>query len=127
MNAQTMEEILPKLLEFLTEDGYKKKYFHEKGGDSSCVYVLRFQKGRDYFDWREVSGADEVHTIAYVNGEYRFPNLKKLYPKEYRKFAFKHLLKRTSIQERRTFVAEILKREFSSSKPDFFGIPETVK
>ena len=127
MNAQTMEDNVLKLLEFLEADGYKKTYFHEKGGDSSCVYVLRFQKGKDYFDWREVSGADEVHTIAYVNGEYRFPNLKKLYPKEHRNFFLKHLFKRASMQERRAFVAGILKKEFSSSKPDFFGILKTVK
>ena len=49
--------------------GFTYRYFYEKGGDSSCVYVYRFQKGKHFFDLREVSGGDELNFVVYANGE----------------------------------------------------------
>ena len=120
MSETFTAETIKNLLTPLTEKGFSFTYMHEKGGDSSCVYIGRFQKGRDFFDWREVSGADEIHLVAYVNGEYRFPSLKKTYKKEFRAFKFKHLFKRATMAKRREFIASLLRKEMQ--KPDFFGI-----
>ena len=116
--AETIKNLLAPLL----EKGFSFTYTHEKGGDSSCVYIGRFQKGRDFFDWREVSGTTEIHFVAYVNGEYRFPSLKALYKKEHRAFAWKHLFKSATLHEKRMFYAELLIRELNGDKLDFFGI-----
>ena len=120
MNEAFTAETIKNLLYPLTENGFSFTYTHEKGGDSSCVYIGRFQKGRDFFDWREISGADEIHLVVYVNGEYRFPSLKSAYKKEFRAFKMKHLFRRATLGERREFMASLLKKEME--KPDFFGI-----
>ena len=37
-------EIMKKLnARFLDERGFSFEYFHEKGGDSACVYICRFR------------------------------------------------------------------------------------
>ncbi len=72
--AETIKNLLAPLL----EKGFTFEYTHEKGGDSSCVYIGRFRKGKDFFDWREVSGGDEINFVAKVDGQYRFPSLKHL-------------------------------------------------
>ena len=104
------------------EKGFAFEYFYQKGGDSSCVYVCRYQKGKDYFDWREVSGANEIHLVVFVNGEFRFPNLFSLYKKEYRAFRWKHLFKKPNIDEYRALFAKLLCLELASGKDNFFGI-----
>ncbi|MBQ8685832.1 MAG: hypothetical protein IJ514_06655 [Clostridia bacterium] len=104
------------------ERGFAFEYFYQKGGDSSCVYICRYKKGKDYFDWREASGSNEINLVVCVNGEYRFPSLRSLYKKEYRAFRWKHLFKRSTLAERRTFFASLLCKELASDKPDFFGI-----
>ena len=110
------------LMKPLLEKGFLFEYFYQKGGDSSCVYICRFKKGKDFVDWREVSGGTEINIVASVNGEYRFPSLKLLYSKEYRKFKLQHLFKKPTVTERRAFVAKLLIAELNSGKPDFFGI-----
>lgn len=115
--AETIKDLLSPLL----EKGFTFEYTHEKGGDSSCVYIGRFRKGRDFFDWREVSGGDDINFVAYVRGEYKFPSLKHLYKKEFRAFSFKHLFKRATLMEKRKFYAVLLIKELQT-KPDFFGI-----
>ncbi len=114
--AETIKNLLAPLL----EKGFVFSYFHEKGGDSSCVYIGRFQKGKDFFDWREISGGDEINLVAYVKGAYRFPILKNLYKKEFRAFGIKHLFRRATLTEKRSFYAALLLKELE--KPDFFGI-----
>ena len=109
------------LMQPLMDKGCFFEYFYEKGGDSSCVYICRFKKGKDFFDWREVSGAEEVHIVTCVKGEYGFPNLQALYKKEFRKFRFQHLFHKATMDEKRAFVAQLLNSELSS-KPDFFGL-----
>ena len=104
------------------EKGFTFDYFYEKGGDSSCAYICRYKKGRDFFDWRELLGGTEITFVVYVDGQYDFPSLKKYYPKEYRSFCLKHLFKKASLDERRVFYASLLNKELQSGKPDFFGI-----
>lgn len=123
MNQIEMAEEIQKLTAPFLGRGFSFRYFYEKGGDSSCVYICRFQKGKDFFDWREVSGSAEIHIVAFVNGEYRFPSLKSFSPKLYRKFQLKHLFKRPTLTKRREFVAELLKTQFNSDKSNFLGIP----
>lgn len=120
MNGNLTPETMKELLAPLLEKGFVFSYFHEKGGDSSCVYISRFQKGRDFFDWREVSGSDEVNLVVFVGGEYKFPSLKLRYKKAFRKFAWKHFFRRATMQEKRKFYAELLLSE--RNNPDFFGI-----
>ncbi len=120
MNANFTAETIKDLLFPLLEKGFAFVYTYEKGGDSSCVYIGRFQKGRDFFDWREVSGGDDVNFVVFVNGEYKFPNIKLRYKKQMRGFAFKHLFKKASLAEKREFYAKLLLGEINA--PDFFGI-----
>ncbi len=123
MNGNFTAETIKELLSPLLEKGFSFEYFHEKGGDSSCSYVGRFRKGKDYFDWREVSGSEEVRFVAFVGGQYRFPSLRSLYKKEARGFALRHIFRKATMVEKRAFYAKLLLRELD--KPDFFGIALT--
>ena len=123
MSVQSIADDIKDLMSPFLEKGFVYEYFYEKGGDSSCTYVCRFKKGRDYFDWRETSGENEVHLMAFVGGEYRFPSIKSMFPKESRVFLVKHIIKKATFQEKRIFVAELLKRELSKGEADFMGIP----
>ncbi len=120
MNENVTAETVKKLLAPLLARGFAFEYFNEKGGDSSCVYISRFRKGKDFFDWREVSGSEQINLVVFVDGQYKFPNLKGLYKKEMRGFALKHLFKKATFAEKRAFHAKLLLRELE--KPDFFGI-----
>ena len=123
MNEVQSAEKIKKLTAPFLEKGFSFQYFYQKGGDSSCVYICRYQKGKSYFDWRENSGGKEINIVVCVNGEFRFPSLKSLYPKEHRAFQIKHIFKKASVEERRKFIATLLNAELLSGKPDFFGIP----
>ena len=105
------------------EKGFVFSYFHEKGGDSSCVYIYRFQKGKDFFDWRETSGTNELHFVVYANGEYAFPNLEKRQAKIFRAFKIKHLFKRATMDEKRQAFAAALNAELLAATNNFFNIP----
>jgi len=118
--VQSAEEIKALTLPIMGK-GFSFEYFYQKGGDSSCVYICRYKKGRDFLDWREVSGGDEINIVVSLNGEYRFPSLKTLFSKQYKAFKRKHIFKKASLAERRAFVAECLLEELNT-KPDFFGI-----
>ncbi len=122
MNEVVSAENIKKLTAPFLEKGFSFSYFYQKGGDSSCVYICRYQKGRDFFDWREVSGGNEINIVVYVDGAYRFPSLKTLYPKQYRAFKMKHLFKKATTDERRAFVADLLNAELSKNETEFFGI-----
>ena len=103
------------------ERGFLYEYTYEKGGDSSCSYIYRFKKGRDYFDIRELSGGDEINLVVHAGGEVKFPPLKFLYKKEYKAFFWKHFFKKSTREDRRKFMAELLVKHLQSN-PDFFGI-----
>jgi hypothetical protein len=122
MNEIVSAEIVKKLTQPILEKGFTFEYFYQKGGDSSCVYVYRYKKGKDFWDWREVSGSNDIHIVVCVDGTYAFPSLKYLYKKEHRLFNVKHLFRKPTMEEKRRFVAELLCKELASGKPDFFGI-----
>ena len=102
------------------EKGFTFEYTYQKGGDSSCVYIYRFRKGKDYFDWRETSGTYEIHLVVCVDGQYAFPDLYKKYKKETRAFAWKHLFRGATVEEKRVFFASLLCKELTADT--FYGI-----
>ncbi len=120
MNEVFTPETIKNLLAPLLEKGFTFTYTHEKGGDSSCVYIGRFQKGKDFFDWREVSGGNEINFVVFVGGGYQFPSVKYRYKKQMRGFRIKHLFRKATLAEKRAFYAELLLQELKN--PDFFGI-----
>ena len=122
MNEVVSAENIKSLTAPILEKGFTFEYFYQKGGDSSCVYICRYKKGKDFLDWREVSGGDEINIVVSVNGEYAFPSLKTLFPKQYKAFKRKHFFKKPSVAERRAFVAACLLEELNSGKSTFFGI-----
>ena len=86
------------------------------------MYICRFQKGRDFFDWREVSGAEEIHLVVKANGQFVFPNLKAKYKKTVRAFFWKHIFKKATMDEKRDLFAQMLLQELALSPKNFFGI-----
>ena len=112
-----------KLTAAFIEKGFAFSYFHEKGGDSSCVYIYRFQKGKHFFDWRETSGTNELHFVVYANGQYAFPSLEKRNAKLFRAFKVKHIFKKPTMDEKREIFAAALNAELRISTDTFFGIP----
>ena len=56
MDEKPFEKIIEKEFAFLFEAGFYYEYTYDKGSDSSCVYIYRFRRGRDFFDFRTVSG-----------------------------------------------------------------------
>ena len=121
MNELQIEKEMKAAFAAFIDRGFTYRYTYEKGGDSSCVYIYRFQKGREFFDLREVSGGDELNFVVYARGEYQFPLLKRLYPKEFSTFRRKHFFRRATKEEKRAFFAEILTAHLEKN-PDFFGI-----
>lgn len=122
MNEIIMAENVKKLLAPFLEKGFVFEYLYQKGGDSSCVYICRFKKGKDFVDWREVSGGNEINVVIYQNGGYQFPSLKTKYKKECRAFAFKHMFKQPGLDERRAFIAELLCKDLAENPDNFYGI-----
>ncbi|MBE7077815.1 MAG: hypothetical protein E7377_03815 [Clostridiales bacterium] len=122
MNEVFMAERVKELTRPILEKGFLFEYFYQKGGDSSCVYICRFKKGKDYLDWREVSGGDEINIVVCVGGEFHFPSLKSMYPKRYRAFRWKHLFRNPTVEEKRVFIAELLCEELGKGETEFFGI-----
>ena len=107
-NELQIEKEMKTAFAYFLERGFSYHYFYEKGGDSSCVYIYRFQKGRDFFDLRENSGGDELNFVVFANGEYQFPSLKYLYKSEFRSFKFRHLFRAPTRKEKREFFALLL-------------------
>ena len=121
MNELQIEKEIKAAFAAFIDKGFTYRYTYEKGGDSSCVYIYRFQKGKEFFDLREVSGGDELNFVVYARGEYQFPLLKRLYPKEFSAFRRKHFFRKATKEEKRAFFAEILTRHLNENE-DFFGI-----
>ena len=115
-----IEKELKTLFSWVLERGFSYEYTYEKGGDSSCSYIYRFKKGKDFFDLRELSGGEELTFVVYVNGQYRFPSLKARYKKEFRAFFWKHFFKKPTRAEKRTLFALVLKKQAETG--DFFGL-----
>lgn len=122
MKQTESEIIIQQLNQPLLDKGFTFSYTYQKGGDSSCVYIYRFQKGADYFDWRETSGAFEIHFVAFVKGEYRFPNPRKIWKKDWWLFRLKHLFSPASVDEQRKLFASFIQKELDKNNGEFFGI-----
>ena len=119
-NELVIEKEMKTAFAYFLEKGFSYRYFYEKGGDSSCVYIYRFQKGKDFFDLRENSGGNELNFVVFANGEYQFPSLKYLYKAEFRAFQFRHLFRAPTPKEKREFFAKILTERAKSGS--FFGL-----
>ena len=119
-NELIIEKEMTTAFAYFLERGFSYRYFYEKGGDSSCVYIYRFQKGRDFFDLREVSGGDELNFVVFANGEYQFPSLKYLYKKQFRAFKLQHLFHAPTKKEKRDFYAKLLTEHAKTG--EFFGL-----
>ena len=104
------------------DKGFVFEYSYQKGGDSSCVYIYRYKKGRAYFDLREVSGSTDITFVVYVNGGYVFPSLKMLYKDEHRAFFWKHLFRKATRMDKREFITGLLKKQLAKNPTEFFGI-----
>ncbi len=120
MNEVISAEQIKKLTAPILEKGFSFEYLYQKGGDSSCVYICRYKKGKEYLDWREVSGGEEINIVVYTGGAFQFPSLKYLYKKEHRAFFWKHLFKKATMAEKRAFVAALLNKQLESG--NLFGI-----
>lgn len=121
MDEKPFEKIIEKEFTFLFEAGFCYEYTYDKGSDSSCVYIYRFRRGRDFFDFRTVSGGKERNTVAFANGQYVFPNLKLRHKKAFGAFHRKHFFKKATDEELWAFAAQLLKAESESGT--LFGIP----
>lgn len=118
---QPYEETVKKLFGFLLDAGFVYEYTYDKGSDSSCVYILRFRKGRDFIDLRTVSGGAERNLVVFSGGQYLFPSLRLRHKKEFRAFRLRHLFSRPDETERLAFEAALLRSEISGGS--LFGIP----
>ncbi|MBQ8885610.1 MAG: hypothetical protein IJY62_04510 [Clostridia bacterium] len=114
------EREIGEALGFLLEKGFAYEYTYDKGSDSSCVYIYRFRRGRDYFDLRSVSGGSEGTFVVYTDGQYVFPNLKLRHKKAFRAFKIKHLFKAATAAERWAFAGTLLREECQDG--NLFGI-----
>lgn len=122
MNEIQSLENVKNLMQPFLEKGFVVEYLQQKGGDSSCVYIYRFKRGKNFFDWRETSGTNELHLIVCVDGAYQFPNIEKKYAKESRAFKLKHIFKKPTFIERRAFFAKLLCRCLQENETEFFGM-----
>ena len=114
------EAVIEREFSFLLEAGFIYEYLYDKGSDSSCVYIYRLKKGRDYLDFRSVSGGGEGNFVVFSNGQYIFPDLRLRHKKLFREFFWKHLLKKATVEERWQFAARLLREELSDGK--LFGV-----
>lgn len=105
---------------FLFEGGFSYEYTYDKGSDSSCVYIYRFKKGRDFLDFRALSGGGEGTFVVFSGGEYLFPALKSRHKKLFSAFKRKHFFKKATPSERWAFAASLMQAEIADGK--IFGI-----
>ena len=109
------------LMQPLIQKGFFFEYFYEKEEEKE-IYICRFKKGKEYLDWRESIDGKEIQIVVSAEGNLRTLPLKALYPKQHRRFWWKHLFKRANADEKRAFVADLLMSELTSETPDFFGM-----
>ena len=120
-DRQPYEDIARTYFSFLFDAGFSYRYTYDKGSDSSCVYILRFRKGRDFIDLRTVSGGAERNLVVFSGGQYLFPTLRLRHKKEFRAFRLRHLFSRPDETERLAFEAALLRSEISGGS--LLGIP----
>lgn len=118
MAAETIKNAMQPFL----DKGFFFEYFYEKAENGEPVYICRFKKGKDSVDWRESEDGKQIEIWIYAKDMLLILNMKGLSPKLHRKFFWKHLFKKATVDERREFFAKLLVLELQSGKPDFFGI-----
>ena len=118
-DEKPFENIISEEFKFLFERGFSYTYTYDKGSDSSCVYIYRFQRGRDFLDFRITSGGGNGNFVVFSNGNYYFPNLKHRHKKAFRAFAWSHLFKKAPKDELWRFAAQLTKIEMQNG---LFGL-----
>ena len=118
---QPYEELVGREFRFLLEAGFSYEYTYDKGSDSSCVYIMRFRKGRDFIDLRTVSGGRERNVVVFSAGNYLFPDLRLRHKKAARAFSRRHFFRKPTEEDLLAFEAGLLKEEISDGK--LFDIP----
>jgi hypothetical protein len=121
VNKKPYQETIEREFAFLLEGGFSYEYLYDKGSDSSCVYIYRFRKGRDFLDFRTVSGGKEKNVVVFALGEYAFPNLRLRHKKEFREFSLKHIFKKATTEELWHLAADLIRKETESGT--LFSIP----
>ena len=86
-DLQPYEDIARTYFSFLFDAGFSYRYTYDKGSDSSCVYIMRFEKGRDFIDLRTLSGGSERNFVVFSGGQYLFPDLCRRHKKRRARFA----------------------------------------
>ena len=119
MEKKPYQKEIERELGFLLEKGFEYIYTYDKGSDSSCVYIYRFMRGRDFLDLRAVSGGGGT-CVAFIGGEYKFPNFKLRHKKAFRAFQWRHLFKKPSVEELWAFAGELLRKECEGG--ELFGL-----
>ena len=119
-DVKPYEAEIERELGFLLKAGFSYEYTYDKGSDSSCVYIYRFRRGRDFLDLSSVSGGGEGTFVLYVNGQYVFPNLKMRHKKAFRAFKWKHFFKVPTKAELWAFAGFLLSEEAKGG--EIFGL-----
>ena len=120
MDEKPFEKVIEREFGFLLEKGFEYEYLYDKGSDSSCVYIYRLKRGRDFFDFRAVSGGKTGTFVVCAKGEYLFPSLTLRHKKEYGAFKRKHFFRRATKEEEFALAAAFLKSELENG--ELFGI-----
>lgn len=120
-DRQPYEDIARTYFSFLFDAGFSYRYTYDKGSDSSCVYIMRFEKGRDFIDLRTVSGGGERNFVVFSGGQYLFPDLCRRHKKEARAFRVKHFFRKPTEEELFALEADLFRAEIADGK--LFGIP----
>lgn len=120
MDKKPYQEFIEKEFDFLLSRGFSYEYLYDKGSDSSCVYIYRFRKGRDFLDLRAVSGGGNGTIVVFASGDYVFPALKLRHKKLFSAFKRKHFFKKPTVLERFSFAALLLKTEIENGS--LFGL-----
>lgn len=127
MEQIALEQLVKKELEILPMAGFVYESAYDKSTDTSCVYIHRFKRGGESVEIRTVTGGKKMSLVIYSGGEYRFPDLFKLYKKETASFRLSHLIHKASEEELWRFFLSLMKKE--CEKGSLFGIdlPVSVK
>ncbi len=118
MAAETIKNAMQPFL----DKGFFFEYFYERKENGESVYVCRFKKGKESLDWRESEDGKQIELWVRLQKEIVVLNLKGRFPKQHRRFFWKHLFRRATVDQRRAFLASLLVLELESDKTDFFGI-----
>ncbi len=124
MKKKPFQDLLEEKFAFLIQDGFSYEYTYDKGSDSSCVYIYRFRRGRDFIDFRAVSGGGTGTIVVFSGGEYIFPTFAVKYKKQIRAFKRKHFFKKPTVADRFELASVLLQQEWLTGG---FGLAKALK